>query len=72
MLIPDRRARGDAGLQQLAGYLAAAACHFIVWNKRANAVSFSVLTGAPPEAAGSYGAYYAAIDPPTRHVPVPR
>jgi hypothetical protein len=54
-----------AGLRRcsnIAVYLDAAASHFIVWDKQANAVSFSVLTGIPPEADASYGAYYAAID----------
>jgi len=55
--------RWASALQELAAYLDAAASHFIVWDKRANAVSFSVLTGIPPEADASYGAYYAAIDP---------
>jgi PAS domain-containing protein len=59
-LDPDRWA---SALQQLAAYVDAAACHFIVWDKQANAVSFSALTGIPPEADASYGAYYAAIDP---------
>jgi DNA-binding CsgD family transcriptional regulator/PAS domain-containing protein len=55
--------RWASALQQLAVYLDAAASHFIVWDKQANAVSFSVLTGIPPEADASYSAYYAAIDP---------
>jgi len=44
-------------------YLDAAVSHFIVWDKQANAASFSVLTGIPPDANRSYAAYYAAIDP---------
>ena len=55
--------RWASALQQLAAYMDAAASHFIVWDKQANAVSFSVLTGIPPEADASYGAYYALIDP---------
>jgi hypothetical protein len=55
--------RWASALQQLAAYVDAAASHFVVWDKRANAVRFSVLRGAPPEADRSYGAYYASIDP---------
>lgn len=55
--------RWALALQQLAAYLDAAASHFIVWDKQANAASFSVLTRISPEANASYGAYYAAIDP---------
>jgi DNA-binding CsgD family transcriptional regulator/PAS domain-containing protein len=53
--------RWASALEQLASYLDAAASHLIVWNKPMLAVSF--LTGIPPDADGSYGTYYASIDP---------
>lgn len=55
--------RWASALQQLAAYLDAAASHFFMWDKQMHAVSFSVVTEAPPDADHSYGAYYAAIDP---------